>query len=1056
MLSKRATSVDLLQILVACGLTVIGVAAGQEPAQTAVAAATTTVVVAQWLQVAGSVGSNLVSSLIDRGFQFWHARWAGDQGLLADPIAHALGQAFEHAFGDPLREWAQEPRYYYLKHSDEAEADRTIRILRDLQRNATQLFARPINSFREVLNDDRLAPVLQQNDQAARAELANRLRQYLFGYDEEFIEFVLKHADQMIDRWLIAFVEVVRDPQHGTAAWRALQDLRLVCLTRALEEMHSVIVAQYEHTSQGIGQLTQATTSIQALMQSLQEYFHDQASVAPEQRDPLGAETLRYVKELKPSVEAIHGMVARVSIDMERLIERNTPPTRADQLSNRHTTSRLFGPAVQYVNLDSIRPATDAQLNHYYQGAQLTWSVIAADGDVWRQQHDELLELLTQPRAGLSMLCLTGESGSGKTTLAWRLAIECAKRLHRPLLHLRDPGARGIGEAWYTLETGVRAFGAPLVLLVDDIFRDSDAQRILGMLDVEIELMIIATSRSNEVPGNLAWFPFQLQLVPLSPPTDKERSQVLRKLNKGERELPADQQDRLRRANSWLVMMLELTTGEALTKIVSDTVERLKQLDPIVYVAYEYLCFVGQYDLAIPSSLIECLNERGEFHDLLARPASAQLIFADPQWHDNLRTLHATIARASLAIYHRDPRVVLRDILRALQPESREHRLFIAHIFRLLLLDGKSLLVRQAFEAEPAIVQAIVDVSTPTELVHRWARIYRQLDLRTEAKRLEAIALDKDIETYIDWEAVLYLIQRRGFLHKIAAIFEKVIPWLANHPDDTQVRNTFLGLVERRGTPEQVAATLTETAAWLANHPDDTHVRNTFLGLVERRGTPEQVATVLTETAAWLANHPENVVVLRAYTTIVEHQEAPEPILRALGIFEGRVHAPKARLHWQMLSAYGKVLQRLERLPEAEHQFREALKLHKGDVETRISLAWCLYKLKRKQEALDELFHARYWAQRSTGYSVGGVLYHLGRYNLLEGHIRRAKDLFAEAMNSAPDIYTNYWQLAQVAMIERQLNHAYDYLQQAIARLPSASNNRDRIDIEKLRAWFEL
>src|SRR5206468_2632203 len=139
-----------------------------------------------------------------------------------------------------------------------------------------------------------------------------------------------------------------------------------------------------------------------------------------------------------------------------------------------------------------------------------------------------------------------------------------------------------------------------------DVFRDEKVRWALASLDPSLSLTIVATSRSNEIPDNLR-LPFSLKFVNLSVPSIAEKQRVLQKLKVDELLLDAARQERLKNANSWLVMMMEASAGRELTKIVWDSVHRLKQQDEVMYRAYEYLCYAGQYDIPIPASLIAAL-----------------------------------------------------------------------------------------------------------------------------------------------------------------------------------------------------------------------------------------------------------------------------------------------------------------------------------------------------------------------------------------------------------------------------------------------------------------
>ncbi len=539
------------------------------------------------------------------------------------------------------------------------------------------------------------------------------------------------------------------------------------------------------------------------------------------------------------------------------------------------TTARdLFGPAMRLVNLVDVVPASDEQVRWYHEGAPLTWNVIAAGGDVERDCCGALVADLSAPTGRTRILCLSGEPGAGKSSLAWRVAARVAQTTGQPLLHVRDNEA---ADAWYYLESGVQQYAAPLIVLADDVFRNDDARRALASLRPDLSVTIIVTSRSNEIPDDLR-LPFPLQIVELGAPTSDEKTRVLRKLGLDERKFTAAQRQRLRDANSWLVMMLETTTGEELVKIVRHSVNRLKQQDEVVYRAYEYLCYAGQYDLAVPESLIAALDERGRFYNLLERRAGKGLLLKDDRWEGSLRTLHSTIACEALKVYNRDPRVLAREFIAALQPARREQRLFLTHWLRRLILDRQEQFVRCLLEQSTGTIDTVLAACGVADLVYRWVPLYRMFGEQQRIAEVEVMALDKAPETPHDWRARLNLLERRGTGEQIAALIDTTAEWLAANPPDAEVRRHYLGLVERCGTGEQIAALIDTTAEWLAANPQNTSVRTQYLGVLKRRGTREQMAALIDATGEWLAINPQDTNVRQTYLGLVEQRGTGEQI----------------------------------------------------------------------------------------------------------------------------------------------------------------------------------
>ena len=205
----------------------------------------------------------------------------------------------------------------------------------------------------------------------------------------------------------------------------------------------------------------------------------------------------------------------------------------------------------------------------------------------------------------------------------------------------------------------------------------------------------------------------------------------------------------------------------------------------------------------------------------------------------------------------------------------------------------------------------------------------------------------------------LGLVERKGTAEEVKRALKETADWLAVHPEDSNVRATYLGLVERKGTAEEVKRALKETADWLAVHPEDSNVRATYLGLVERKGTAEEVKRALKETADWLAVHPEDSNVRAPYLGLVERKGTAEEVKRAL-----KETADWLAVHPEDSNVRATYLGLVERKGTVE-EVKRALKetadwLEKNNSEKNIwdALIATLIRLDRMQEASKAAFEA--------------------------------------------------------------------------------------------------
>lgn len=72
---------------------------------------------------------------------------------------------------------------------------------------------------------------------------------------------------------------------------------------------------------------------------------------------------------------------------------------------------------------------------------------------------------------------------------------------------------------------------------------------------------------------------------------------------------------------------------------------------------------------------------------------------------------------------------------------------------------------------------------------------------------------------------------RRAMLDRIEATED----WLKDHPDDTNVRNGYLGLLSKQPvSQERLRRALNDAESWLDDHPKDTYTRQRYQSLRKR------------------------------------------------------------------------------------------------------------------------------------------------------------------------------------------------------------------------------
>lgn len=395
---------------------------------------------------------------------------------------------------------------------------------------------------------------------------------------------------------------------------------------------------------------------------------------------------------------------------------------------NLKTAQELFGVSASLIEFEKIKPATQERLERFYKGERLWWDVITADGDVERDLQKATIKNYELYPDSLKMLCIVGESGAGKSTFAWRVAFNISRSLNLPVIHLRNNESE---EFWYLLENGIKQYGKPIIVLADDIFRDINSLRALETINPDTSVIIISTARSNELPDDLSLH-INIDYIHLPPPTGEEITKALDKLN-----IQEELSKKISKDSTWLVLMYELTTGQELSKHIRDTVKRLRDQDAIVYRAYEYICFTGQYDIEFPTKLLERMDNDGHFFEIYKRTAANGLIFQSLESQAYLNASHALIAKFAISAYKRDPQKIADDIFKLINYEKYIERSFLVK-FILALINHKS--IKFAKELLKRLDKEKLHIhSLCSELISGWENIYQKLGETTNALAVKEI-----------------------------------------------------------------------------------------------------------------------------------------------------------------------------------------------------------------------------------------------------------------------------------------------------------------------------
>ena len=604
--------------------------------------------------------------------------------------------------------------------------------------------------------------------------------------------------------------------------------------------------------------------------------------------------------------------------------------------------------------------ALPKRVQQFYEGAMLNWDIIAARADIERDKQEEVLQILLSDEQLLRMVFITGEPGSGKSTFAWRIVAELHLRNHSLVLRVKradDP------QVWFRISEFCAHVKQHVYVLADDLLRYEEVVQALRQLDPSLCMTILATSQTAEYhPHRLTCQPCQIDIVA---PSDDEKARMLKKIGMSYQDLTFDQQIRLDKATDFRILMLELTTGSSHTEAIIETVRKLERVSHIAFEAYKYICFCYQYEISIPSGVLELLNPQGKFYQIGQRPELQGLVFQEETHPKYLRTGHSRTATIAFSVYHQAPKIVLTDIIRAIEKNQSEHRSFILHlILRILSVDKSvilatlsniaptlSLLYKEADSIREALYWHSIfhDVKMVTEMracenamlgmlpknsseCTKLVRILRQIGRAHEALPILLRYANDNYETGGMRPVLLNLVEYHGTTNQVNDAVLDTRKWINDHPEDTSVRAAFLGLVEKKA-PQLVPEVIEETGKWLKNHPKNYSVRTPFLGLVERKA-PQSVPEVVEETRKWLKDYPGDSYVRAAFLGLVE-RKAPQSVPEV--VEETRKWLKDHPEDSNVRAAFLGLVERKapQRVPEVINETRKWLKDHPEDSNIR-------------------------------------------------------------------------------------------------------------------------
>lgn len=520
------------------------------------------------------------------------------------------------------------------------------------------------------------------------------------------------------------------------------------------------------------------------------------------------------------------------------------------------------------VNARKYIPAPPETVDAFYQGQSiLTWEIVAAGAVVARSQRAEFIAtygsmLPTQ----FELICVTGEIGDGKTTFLWDAAFEIAKQLQCPLIQciVTSP------EAWGRLAFEIDSNQQPVIVIVDDVFKSKEfTDAMFAMAQVNLPIRVFATSRLYDVPK---FDTISFTKIRLNSPTHEEvDALVTRYMPK----TTSRSRPMLYQASSWLVLMMELSSGNSFESIVLQSLEHLRAQNINHYNAYVYVCFISQYNVAVPRDLLSTV--RTEFWNI---QIPGYLFETESSTNGALvSAAHAQIAKVVMTYVreHFDTRTILAAYLESADFANSAHRNMIGVLGTTMIRRKEFAIYTEFYNPQQSYIKTWFTQSTHVEVFNQIATILHELNAEKELTILHRKMLDKKPQSTADWRSLLRYANRTK-QRLTFQLLQSLKELAKNDQQDAEVWDLVVTYLNAHKSNQAAAQQLIPIIAEVISNR--SIIRAQYLQLVEKFGANVQVEAAIVKSTTWLNDSKVSPLLVIAYAQLV-NQRAQKQVKQA-------------------------------------------------------------------------------------------------------------------------------------------------------------------------------
>ncbi|WP_446686466.1 P-loop NTPase [Rhizobium fabae] len=365
-----------------------------------------------------------------------------------------------------------------------------------------------------------------------------------------------------------------------------------------------------------------------------------------------------------------NALAARRSFDPETILELITPHLPQDHLGRKDVIRIRETP---YTSPMATAP--------FYAKGAFTWSALAAELDLKRDAHDDIMARLVTSTPALHII--SGPGGAGKTTMSRRIGWD----LHRQgkvFAMSWDPSLAEVS-AWERLCGFARAIRRPALIFVDDLFQTEDAVEQIARISPSDPVVILATSRPEHLVGqkidnaNLDVFEHKLRTL--------SASEIKGLCERLDLPLPAsgDLRDFEQSGNILLLIMTLL--GGSVREYAKNLLEPIRHRSPELLGAYLDLCLNGRFDRSVPRTI---LLKRWKSPYFEKEEVLDNLVFVARNSGAYLRSGHANLSQGVIEAEYIDPAERTIDIASFVNPDNDQERRFAIGMLDNLIRAGEN------------------------------------------------------------------------------------------------------------------------------------------------------------------------------------------------------------------------------------------------------------------------------------------------------------------------------------------------------------------------------